>query len=336
MIHKLISPLEVQQKRILFACFDWGFGHLSRSIPLLLQLEKQQNHILFLGEKTHIQLLQQYGFKGDVLEHSGSNLTFKGSGNFLRESLLNLFKGPAFIRRDLKLVRQLIATFQPDYIISDHRYGFRSNKVTSIFCTHQLQLPAETPFFVQSMHRNWVNQFSGVWIFDDEHERLAGELSTGNEKSSFIGHYSRFQLVANTISVTPGKLVAVISGPEPYNTQLLALITELSVRFSTKITVVCSEDMAIERHDTITYIHDWRQADSAILAAEWVISRNGYSTLMDIKHLQKRALLLATPGQLEQVYFAEVNNLSQQGVHQVVDDKAFEKQWELLFNRHSS
>jgi hypothetical protein len=335
-MHKLISPLEVQQKRIVFACFDWGFGHLSRSIPLLLQLEKQHNHILFVGEMSHIQLLQQYGFKGEVLEHPGSDLTFKGSGNFLREGLLNLFKGPAFIRRDLKLVRKLIASFQPDFIISDHRYGFRSNKVTSIFCTHQVQLPAETPFFVQSMHRNWVNQFSGVWIFDNEQERIAGELSRGNEKSIYIGHYSRFQLASNAISHTTGKIVAIISGPEPYNTQLLALITELSIRFSTKITIVCPELMVIDNVPTIDYIHDWLEADSALLAAEWVISRNGYSTLMDVKQLQKKALLLATPGQLEQIYFTEVNDLLQQGVHQVVDETAFEKQWELLFNRHAS
>ena len=335
-MHKLISPLEVQQKRIVFACFDWGFGHLSRSIPLLLQLEKQHNHILFVGENTHIQLLQQYGFKGEVLAHSGSELTFKGSGNFLREGLLNLFKGPAFIRRDLKLVRKLIASFQPDIIISDHRYGFRSNKVTSIFCTHQVQLPEETPFFVQSMHRNWVNQFSGVWIFDKEQERLAGELSRGNVKSCYIGHYSRFQTEINAIAATPGKIVAIISGPEPYNKQLLDLITKLSTRFATKITIVCPELMVTVYDSTIDYIHDWLEADSAILAAEWVISRNGYSTLMDIKQLQKKALLLATPGQLEQVYFAELNNLFQQGVHQVVDETAFEKQWELLFNSHAS
>lgn len=335
-MHKLISPLDVQQKRIVFACFDWGFGHLSRSIPLLLQLEKQHNHILFVGEKVHIELLQQYGFKGEVLEHPGSDLTFKGSGNFLREGLLNLFKGPAFIRRDLKLVRKLIASFQPDFIISDHRYGFRSNKVTSIFCTHQVQLPAETPFFVQSMHRNWVNQFSGVWIFDNEQERLAGELSTSYDKCNYIGYYSRFQIETKPISLIPGKLVAIISGPEPYNTQLLALITELSIRFSTKITIVCPKLMVTDNVSTIEYVHDWQDADNAILAAEWVISRNGYSTLMDIKQLQKKALLLATQGQLEQVYFVELNNLFQQGVHQVVDETAFKKQWELLFNRHAS
>lgn len=335
-MHKRISPVDLAQKKIVFACFDWGFGHLSRSIPLLLQLEKQGNKVLFVGEASHIQLLQQYGFTGKVLQHKGSDLTFKGSGNFIREGLLNLFKGPAFIRRDLKLVRQLIASFQPDYIISDHRYGFRSNKVPSIFCTHQVQLPVETPFFVQSMHRNWVNQFSGVWIFDNEQERLAGELSNGNEKSSYIGYYSRYQLAPNNHAVEPGKRVAIISGPTPYNTQLLATIIQLSVRYSTKITIICPEDMATERHDLITYVHDWKEADQEVLTAEWFISRNGYSTLMDIKHLQKKALLLATSGQLEQEYFAEMNLLKQQEVIQVTTEADFEENWKSLFNGHTS
>lgn len=332
----IISPKDIWQKKIIFSCFDWGYGHLSRSISLLLQLQKQENNVLFVGEVSHIHLLQQYGFQGSVLEHPGSRLMLKGSGNFFLEGLLNIFKGPAFIRRDQKLVRDLVKSFSPDFVISDHRYGFRSNKVTSIFCTHQLQLPLETPSLVKSMHRNWVNQFSFSWIFDDEQERLAGDLAVCTEKSCYIGYFSRFQSVSNAVSEIPGKIVAIISGPEPYNAQLLALITKLSVRFSTKITVICSPHLVTASVSAIEFIHDWRQADKAVLSAEWIVSRNGYTTLMDLRFLNKKALLLVTPGQLEQVYFAEINKLLQQRVHQVGDDNAFEKQWELLFNRHSS
>jgi predicted glycosyltransferase len=38
--------------------------------------------------------------------------------------------------------------------------------------------------------------------------------------------------------------------------------------------------------------------------AEWVISRCGYSTIMDLVALQKKALLIPTPAQTEQEYLA--------------------------------
>jgi predicted glycosyltransferase len=39
-------------------------------------------------------------------------------------------------------------------------------------------------------------------------------------------------------------------------------------------------------------------------AAELVISRTGYSTVMDLLQLQKKSILIPTPGQTEQEYLA--------------------------------
>jgi UDP-N-acetylglucosamine:LPS N-acetylglucosamine transferase len=40
------------------------------------------------------------------------------------------------------------------------------------------------------------------------------------------------------------------------------------------------------------------------MKAEFVISRSGYSTVMDIAALQKKSILVPTPGQTEQEYLA--------------------------------
>ena len=42
-----------------------------------------------------------------------------------------------------------------------------------------------------------------------------------------------------------------------------------------------------------------------MLAADMVLSRSGYTTLMDLAKLNKKAILIPTPGQSEQVYLAE-------------------------------
>ena len=39
--------------------------------------------------------------------------------------------------------------------------------------------------------------------------------------------------------------------------------------------------------------------------AELIISRTGYSTIMDLKKMKKKAVLIPTPGQYEQLYLAE-------------------------------
>ena len=42
--------------------------------------------------------------------------------------------------------------------------------------------------------------------------------------------------------------------------------------------------------------------DEYIRGAKFIISRAGYSTLMDLKVMNKKSLLIATPGQAEQEY----------------------------------
>ena len=49
-------------------------------------------------------------------------------------------------------------------------------------------------------------------------------------------------------------------------------------------------------------INDWKQIDSIILKAQKVISRAGYSTMMDLAFLETKSELIPTPGQKEQEY----------------------------------
>ena len=51
-----------------------------------------------------------------------------------------------------------------------------------------------------------------------------------------------------------------------------------------------------------------------ILSAKYIICRSGYSTLMDLMALGRKALLVPTPGQTEQEYLA--NYLGQQKIFQ--------------------
>jgi hypothetical protein len=61
-------------------------------------------------------------------------------------------------------------------------------------------------------------------------------------------------------------------------------------------------------------IHDHLPAaelEAVIMGARQVICRSGYSTVMDLMRLGKRAILIPTPGQTEQEYLG--NYLAQKG-----------------------
>lgn len=298
----MITPAEVVGKKVIFACFDWGMGHLMRSIPLIQQLENQENEVFFMGSNAQIQVLKAYGFNGSSSLLDGSDLKFSGSGNFVLEGLRNFFRGPKFIQRDKKAVKAILKTVKADYIISDHRYGFWSSKVTSIFLTHQVNLPEGTPSLVVSFHRNWMRNFQVVWVMDDPNLKLAGVLSDCPSNGTYIGFYSRFQNQVIPTSSTAG-IVAIISGPAPYSSQFFEEIVRLADQFQQPIQVVCSNEFS-SSHPFITCIHSMDEADRVIASASLLVSRNGYTTLMDLVYLKKSALLLATPGQAEQLYFA--------------------------------
>ena len=55
--------------------------------------------------------------------------------------------------------------------------------------------------------------------------------------------------------------------------------------------------------------------------AEYVISRSGYSTVMDIMALQKKSILIPTPGQTEQEYLG--NYLMEKGIAVCINQKEF-------------
>ena len=63
------------------------------------------------------------------------------------------------------------------------------------------------------------------------------------------------------------------------------------------------------------------ELNKEIQQAEYIISRSGYSTIMDVVKLQKKSILIPTPGQTEQEYLAHY--LSQKQIVCYVSQKEF-------------
>ncbi len=306
-----MRPEHITGKTVLYGCLDWGSGHVARSIPMMRQLVHQGNKLVVRCTKEQQHIFETYGIPAVYIPANAFAFRFKGDGNFTREMLRNAFRFRKAVNTERRETRQLVAKHRIDLIVSDHRYGLLDATVPSVFVTHQVHLPPGSGFFAQQIHRKWMNRFSVCWIMDDEQHRLAGKLSELPKRKDiechYIGHYSRFS--ASAIHESSDTVVGIVSGPEPYAKQLFDVLLKQALSDNRSWTIVSPayEVTIVPPH--VRLIHgDWIAADEAILNASLVISRNGYSTLMDLKTLNKRAKLIPTPGQLEQLYLKEINN----------------------------
>jgi UDP-N-acetylglucosamine:LPS N-acetylglucosamine transferase len=67
------------------------------------------------------------------------------------------------------------------------------------------------------------------------------------------------------------------------------------------------KDQKKEQIGTVTYYNfmNTRQLEQTFNESEIVLCRSGYTTIMDLAKLEKKAFFIPTPGQYEQEYLAE-------------------------------
>jgi len=306
----VIQPNDISNKRIGFSVLNWGFGHVSRCIPIMINLIQQKNELIIFCNTNQKDLLQQYLNNVHYVNHEGYPFNFKGKGNFKRDLLTSVPNLLKYFYRENKLLYSYVDEYTLDYIISDQRYGFYSKKRPSIFITHQMKLPVKGLFKIGNLiNRYLISRFDSIWIVDDENERYAGALSenfSGN-RAVYIGIQSRFDNLPKK-AIKSKKGLLVVNGPKEYAEQLIHLHT--NAISEAKIDCVVGPDyvQAIldENELTVVFIanDDMAKIDRLFMTANHIFGFFGYSTLMDCITLNVTFSLLPTPGQDEQFYLA--------------------------------
>jgi hypothetical protein len=296
----------INAKRILLSPLNWGMGHVARCIPLIRRLEDQGNVIIVAGTEEQLSVFQSYFPRISTVVHHGYPFRFGGKGHFATD----MFRSSVALYKRLKLeveeVEKLVDRLQLDVVISDHRYGFRSKKVPSVFVTHQLQLPlswCQLP--VQWLHRSLIRRFDAIWIVDEAPGKFAGALSNcrGFDNATYIGRLSRFENAVESL-VKDIEAVVILSGPREYATHLLDYYAKTMAHFPGVIYVgdECLREQAVDGGLHFVSNADWLLCDDIILRAKKIFSACGYSTLMDLTVLRVPFSVMPTPGQAEQLY----------------------------------
>jgi UDP:flavonoid glycosyltransferase YjiC (YdhE family) len=129
-----------------------------------------------------------------------------------------------------------------------------------------------------------------------------------NNKVQYIGPLSRFE-GAHSLQEKRLYTLVLLSGLEPQRTQLEHILIQQQSDFQGEVVLVRGTSEAIPlptvpAHWTVHGLLHQHQLLPILQAAQWVVCRSGYSTLMDLAVLGKGALLVPTPGQTEQEYLA--------------------------------
>lgn len=295
----------IVSRRILIAVLNWGQGHIYRTIPIIQQLINQKNTIHIACDDTQKLIFEAY-LNDEVTFHflAGYDFRFSTTKSIL---LANFFQFPSLLKQHAKdhvVCEKIVSKEAIDLVLSDHRYGWFSQKVESIFLTHQCQLPIKNKW-VQKTHHRFINtNFNAVWIFDTEQHDFAQALSETQHihpEVQFLNAVSRFE---NYPTFDKTKTVAVISGPKPYNEHLLRQVQDFATRNQSKI--YCISSLNFQSEFLIPVSFD--QQDRLLAEAHTIISYIGYTTLMDLHYLQpNKAILIPSPRQLEQEYLAQIH-----------------------------
>lgn len=311
------TPIKsIKHSRILLSPLNWGLGHVSRTVPVIQWLLEQENEIIICCDESQELFYRNYFPQIWYVPHKGYPFKFKGNGNWTSDLLNNFSSLHLFLQDERRIVKELVEKFNPDLIISDQRFGFISKKVKSIIISHQTNLPVSNWNVLAKMwNRKLLSKFDEIWIPDTNKQEFSGKLSNGKLKNKhFIGTCSRFKDTLNDYPATEKKeynFLGIISGPPPYNKQFLDLLINKLSQINSKSAIIVPEELFNEQLNssriTIFKSPNHENFIHLLMKSKTVISRAGYSTLMDLIETKNKGILIPTPGQSEQVYLSKLH-----------------------------
>ena len=320
-------------KRILIAPLNWGLGHASRCLPLIVRHLRAGDEVVLAGDGESLMMLTKrfpglraYPLAPLQLRYSSGKSQIGAVINMLPKLLI-------WAKADQQALQLILLRESFDLIISDNRPGLYSDRCTTAYITHQIRILMPRGLrwlepIAQRLHARLIRRFTECWIPDSETENnLSGALSHTPplpENARFIGPLSRFEYEAAEDAQEHYDAVAILSGLEPQRTilekQLIAEYKQkkeslLLIRGKiggpqTTLHIANGSSLGITILPTLSS----GLLRTYIMRAHTIISRSGYSSIMDYAELgliEKAAngdialRLIPTPGQPEQEYLAK-------------------------------
>lgn len=321
--------------RILVTPLYWGLGHATRCVPIIKELLAHGVEVYIASDGDALQLLKEEFPQCQHFTLPAYNIHYK-SQNMIWNLAKQSIKILTTIRNERLKIMNIVETYKINLLITDNRFGAYSAKIPCIFMTHQLHIRVPNAFLnplIKQFNYTIIKKYAACWVPDLANKKfnLSGELShpTSPFKNvQYIGALSRLNLLTEktlkekiaelpfqNIFYEKGTMVLLLlSGPEPqrsyFENELIAQAKQIKDKLFVLVRgIVQGNENAWQPLEEHIYACNYLQSEnlSAIIqASDYLVSRSGYSTVMDYFHLQRKNMIfIPTPGQTEQEYLAE-------------------------------
>lgn len=329
--------MKKKQLRILLAPLDWGLGHVTRCLPLIKHITFLGHKIIFAGNESQCTHAQSVFPELDCLPLEGYNVRYARTRHSLMPKIIaQVPRIKKSIRKEHLWLQETIRRHQIDGVISDNRYGLYSSQVPCVILTHQLQVRSGIGHYadqlLRKVHYRFLEKFNACWVVDTQEDGLAGSLSHPGKLPKIPTRY--IGLLSQCAGKPQGRqdnsqpyILILLSGAEPQRSILADLLWKKALKSDQHIVFVAGSEDA----DTPSIVpghisfHKKLSAEHLLIAirgATMVICRSGYSSVMDLIALKKKAILIPTPGQTEQEYLA--TQLQQRRIAMKADQDKFD------------
>ena len=308
------------KRNILVAPLNWGLGHATRCIPIINNLIDEGFNVILASDGSALALLKKEFPALQALELPSYHIEYaKKASNFKWKIIKNSPKTIKAIVTEKKILKKWIADYDLNGVISDNRLGMHSKKIPSVFITHQLTvLSGKTTWISSKIHQTVIKKFEECWVPDTKTTpNLSGKLGhlpKTKLRLKYIGVLSRFQKLDIPIIY---KIMVLLSGPEPQRSMLEEKLKEELENYPEKVVFIKGK-VEVEQKSwqdkNITFYNfmQTKQLEKTFNESEFVVCRSGYTTILDLAKIQKKAFFIPTPGQFEQEYLAK--KLKKQGL----------------------
>lgn len=314
--HKILSRHFSADDIVIIAPLNWGLGHATRCISLIQYLKSICKQVIIASDGSSLVLLREEFPDMNFEELPSYNIRYSFKSIFLNILMLT----PSLIRAvfaERKYASKIVRSYNATIILSDNRFGFKSSFVKNIYMTHQVKILHNHPiisFLGSKTHQWFIKRFDICLVPDYSDERsLCPELTHRDSiKKIFIGPITRIKKLALPMN---WDICVMLSGPEPQRSILeKELIKQLIILKQYKILFVTGkeevyDDLPLPTHISIRGLLTASEVEEILNSSQLLISRSGYSTIMDIENLDIHAIFIPTPGQTEQEYLGQLFSL---------------------------
>ncbi len=295
----------LKQKKTIFICvLNWGLGHATRMIPIIDACIDNGSKVIICSDGQALLFLKKTYPSQSFESLDAYNVKYAKYWNALY-LIVQSWKIPYAISKENKTLSILIKKHKPDLILSDNRYGCYSKDIRSILITHQTHLFVNKWYgFLPNAYLNkCLSKFQEIWIPDNEQQTLSGRLSDCKHPNvHFIGPLSRLQ---KKQAKKTTDLLIILSGIEPQRSLLEKELQALYLEKDYSVKWIRGTSKRVSKHSPKIEVVDLAQSQLVnrwINDSKLVITRCGYSSVMDLVCMKQKAILIPTPGQQEQEY----------------------------------